>query len=371
MRDLTGRGARACALLAAFFALALAPEPAAAFDDAALARQAYEGIILPGYAGFAETSRAFAIQAGALCKAPSAAALDETRAAARATLLAWGRIEPLRFGPIITKQRLDRLLFYPDQHGIIGKQTSKLLAKRDEADIEPEKLAGASVAVQGFGALDAVLYGNGSEALATTAPEASYRCHYVGALAADVAQIATETHAEWAGDYGRTWLAPGGGNKVYLSAKETTQALYRAYVTEIEVIRLQRLAPLMGGEARASGPATPLLPHSGLGVPFILAAIEGERDLLGNSGFLADDLASTDKERSAIAVLGSVATDLGFALRAGEAAAAMAPNALADEKARERLAPMLLSLKNAEDTGRAALGDLTGQTLGFNSLDGD
>src|SRR4029079_5814013 len=170
---------------------------------------------------------------------------------------------------------------------------------------------------------------------------------------------------------GRTWLAPGGGNKVYLSAKETTQALYRAYVTEIEVIRLQRLAPLMGGEARASGPATPLLPHSGLGLPFILAAIEGERDLLGNSGFLADDLASTDKERSAIAVLGSVATDLGFALRAGEAAAAMAPNALADEKARERLAPMLLSLKNAEDTGRAALGDLTGQTLGFNSLDGD
>jgi uncharacterized protein len=35
------------------------------------------------------------------------------------------------------------------------------------------------------------------------------------------------------------------------------------------------------------------------------------------------------------------------------------------------LAPMLLSLKSAEETGRAALGDLTGQTLGFNSLDGD
>ena len=33
--------------------------------------------------------------------------------------------------------------------------------------------------------------------------------------------------------------------------------------------------------------------------------------------------------------------------------------------------PMQLSLKNAEETGRAALGDLTGLTLGFNSLDGD
>ena len=66
-----------------------------------------------------------------------------------------------------------------------------------------------------------------------------------------------------------------------------------------------------------------------------------------------------------------MATDLGFAIRAGEAAAAMAPDPLADAPARERLAPMLLSLKNAETTGRAALGDLTGQTLGFNSLDGD
>jgi predicted lipoprotein len=186
-----------------------------------------------------------------------------------------------------------------------------------------------------------------------------------------MAQIAAETQAEWAGDYGRTWLAPGGDNRVYLTAQETTQALYRAYVTEIEVIRLQRLAPIMGGEAKGSGPPTPLLPHSGLGLPFILAAVEGERDILGKNGFLAADLASNDKERSAIAMLGSVATDLGFAIRAGEAAAAMAANALANEKARGRLAPMLLSLKNAEDTGRAALGDLTGQTLGFNSLDGD
>ena len=108
-----------------------------------------------------------------------------------------------------------------------------------------------------------------------------------------------------------------------------------------------------------------------MGLAFILANIEGERDILGDKRLPRRGSGEHDKERSAIAILGSVATDLGFAIRAGEAAAAMAPNALADAKARERLAPMLLSLKNAEETGRAALGDLTGQTLGFNSLDGD
>jgi hypothetical protein len=108
-----------------------------------------------------------------------------------------------------------------------------------------------------------------------------------------------------------------------------------------------------------------------LGLAFILANIEGERDILSDKGFLAEDLATTDKERDALAILGSVATDLGFALRSGEAALAMAPNPFTDDKARARLAPVLLSLKNAEETGRAALGDLTGQSLGFNSLDGD
>ena len=70
-------------------------------------------------------------------------------------------------------------------------------------------------------------------------------------------------------------------------------------------------------------------------------------------------------------MLGSVITDLGFAIRAGEAAAAMSANPFADPKARARLTPMLLALKNAEEIGRAALGELTGLTLGFNSLDGD
>jgi predicted lipoprotein len=355
----------ACALLAMFAATG----PAAAFDDAALAKQAYAGIILPGYARFDDAARAFEQKSAALCKAPSQPSLDATRAASRATLLAWGRIAPIRFGPITYKQRLDRLLFYPDQHGIVGKQTTKLIAKRDDADLDPVKLEGASVAVQGFGAVDVALYGHGTEALATADPEAAFRCRYIHALAADIAQIAADTHADWTGEYKQAWLQPGDGNKAFLTAKETTLALFSAYVTEIEVVRLQRLAPAMGAEsAKAS---SPLLPHSGLGLPYLISVVEGARDLVGTSGFLADDLATTDKERAALAIVGSVATDLGFAVRAGEAAVAMAPDPLQDAAARERLGPMLLSLESAEATGRAALGDLTGQTIGFNSLDGD
>jgi hypothetical protein len=365
MKSIGRAGTLACILLA----MSVSTGPAVAFDDAALAKQAYAGIIRPGYARFEEAARSFSEKSAALCKAPSQPALDATRAAARETLLAWGRIAPIRFGPITYKQRLDRLLFYPDQHGIVGKQTAKLIAKRDDTDLDPAKLEGASVAVQGFGAVDVALYGRGAEALATVDPEAAFRCRYVHALAADIAEIAAGTHADWTGEYKQAWLYPGEGNKAFLTAKETTLALFSAYVTEIEVVRLQRLAPAMGVESAKS--SSPLLPHSGLGLPYLISVVEGARDLIGTSGFLADNLATTDKERAALAIVGSVATDLGFAVRAGEAALAMAPDPLQDAAARERLGPMLLSLKSAEATGRAALGDLTGQTIGFNSLDGD
>jgi hypothetical protein len=342
--------------------------PAMALDDAALARQSYEKIIVPGYGAFANASHSLADKTRVLCSAPSAEALAATRQAVRNALLAFGRVEVIRFGPIAQKQRQDRLLFYPDAHGIVGKQTAKLLAKRDEADIDAEKLAGASVAMQGFGALDVALYGKGSEQLASAGPEVAFRCGYIKALTAGIAQIARETLDEWMGDYGKLWLNPGGDNKTYLSAKETTQALYRAYVTQLEVLRLQRLAAVSGPDAK---PAGPLLPHSGLALPFVLAGVEGERAVLGSDGFTATGLASNEKEQAAVSMLGSVETDLGFAVRAGEAAAAMSPDAFTDAAARKRLTPMLLSLKNAEEVGRAALGDLTGQTLGFNSLDGD
>lgn len=347
-------------------ALLFAPAaPALAFDDAKLARQAYATIILPGYAGFDGAAAEFAGKAEALCASPSAGALEQARAAARAALLALGRVDVLRFGPIVAKQRLERLLFTPDPHGIVRKQTSRLLARRDAADIAEEKLAGASVAVQGFGAVDVVLFGEGADALAGNGEEAAFRCRYLMALARNIAQLAAEVHAEWRDTYKRAWLQPGGADAAYLSAKETTQTLFRAYVTELEVIRTQRQPGLLADPSGGFAPLT--LGRTAL--PFVVANIAGARALLGSGGFQAEDLAQSDGERAAIEIIGSVATDLTFALRAGETAAAKPADA--GEDARQQLQLMQLSLKNAEETGRAALGQLTGQALGFNSLDGD
>jgi len=352
-----------CALAAAV--------PALAYDNAALARRAYDQLILPGYARFAETARVFADHADALCRAPSIAALADARAAAKSALLAWGRIEPIRFGPITANQRLERLLFFPDPHHVADRQIARLLTAKNDDAITRERLTGASVAVQGFGAVDVALFGPGSDGLAAADPAGEFRCRYLSALAAGIADIAADVQAEWSGAYARTWLEPGGDNRTFLSAAETTQALYRAYVTELDVLRLHRLAPMLGAGGKASK-SPPLLRHSGLAIAFILAGIEGARDMLGEGGFLADDPSTDEDVQAARDILESAATDLGFAARAGEAAEALAAaGGEADDILRGKLVAMGTALDNADAVSRPTLGELTGQTLGFNSLDGD
>jgi len=358
-------------LTLAFVALLVGFTPATAFDDAALARRALERHILPGYENFADAAKTFAHTASELCRKPSEATLEETRATARDTLLAWGRIEHIRFGPISKDQRLDRMLLYPAPRGIVPKQIARLLRQKDLKALEPHKLAHASVAVQGFTAIVPVLFGKGSNQLALSASPNSFRCQYVEALAEGIAQIASETLGDWSGAFGQTWLNPGPENPAFLNAKETTRALYRSYVTELEVARLQRLAPMLQNETENGTHAEPLFPNSELGLPFILANIEGLRSLLTESGFIDATWATDEKEQTAQAILRSVETDLGFSIRAGKSALAIAPNALADPEARKKLVPMTFALKNAEVTGRSALGTLTGLFLGFNSLDGD
>jgi uncharacterized protein len=365
----TARSISAGALIA-FSSLLIGAAPAAAFDHAAVAKRTLETHILPGYEHFDAAARSFASAASTLCNAPSPTALAQTREVGREALMAWGRIEHIRFGPITEAQRLDRLLFYPDPRGFARKQIARLLKRHNEGDLSPEKLATASVAVQGFTAVDRVLFGKGSDALATPASAPSFRCLYVKALAVGIAQIASDTLAAWQGPYRKQWLTPGAGDRAFLDRSETTQALLRAYVTELEVVRLQRLAPVLSMEDKA-GRMEPLLPKSGLAVPYLLANIEGLQDLLLASGFTDRALAEDEKAQSAMSILESVVTDLGFALRSGQGAIAVAPDVFASAEARAKLSPMVYSLKNAEETGRGALGTLTGLSLGFNSLDGD
>jgi predicted lipoprotein len=74
-----------------------------------------------------------------------------------------GRRRDIRFGPVTEENRLERILFWPDRKGIGLKQVQAAIAGEDATAADPQTLPGKSVAMQGLGALEFVLFGTGSD----------------------------------------------------------------------------------------------------------------------------------------------------------------------------------------------------------------
>lgn len=351
----------------------LAAQPCLAFDHAGVARQALERHIRPGYDHFANAAGRFEAATAALCGAPSTARLKKTRAAFRDTVLAWGRVEHIGFGPVTEEKRRDRLVFWPDRKGLGRKQVENLIAASASTPLAAEALSGKSVAVQGLTAFDVVGFGPGSEALAGRS--GAGRCRYAAAVAANVAGIARAVKTGWTDPTGfsAVWLNPGPENPHFLDAAETTRALVRAFIDGLEVTRDSRLAGPLGFKDRTLRPLAPPFPNSHLAVPLIAADIEGLSALLKDSGFLDEGVVASPGAPSneTAATLRAIAEELGLAIKAAKKAAALSPTPFTDPKGKEQLVLMGFPLRNARFTGGAALSSAAGLGIGLNASDGD
>ena len=245
--------------------------------------RAVDGFIRPGYQAFHTSAGTLAQATAAFCKAPSEESRRAVDDAFRQAVTDWGRIEIVRIGPVLDDNRFERILFYPDRKGTGLKQVQALLAKKNEADADVKTMAGKSVAIQGFGALEFALYGTGSEALMTE-PE-SFRCRYAAAVAAHIETTAGQLVTAWDAPDGvqRDWKHPGPQNPVFRTGKEAVTALLGILVHGAEAVRDQRIETFYrhGGIAR---PKSAVFWRSGNTWTSINANIEGLQALFDKSG---------------------------------------------------------------------------------------
>ena len=120
--------------------------------------------VLPRYAQLADAAAALDAAGSRFCEAPATAAIDEVRSAFHAAADAWHGVEHLRFGPMESRLRAERLAFWPDPRNATGRQLGELLAGRDPAGLTPEGFLRASAAVQGLPAMEWLLFDAGAEA---------------------------------------------------------------------------------------------------------------------------------------------------------------------------------------------------------------
>lgn len=354
---------RILAWLVAFSSFGLAT-PAFATKAQVIVNDAIDGFVRPGYHLFHEATLALSEAGKALCTTPSQAALDTARAAFGSTVDAWSSIEIVRFGPVTEQNRLERVLFWPDRKGTGLKQVQAALAAKDATAADPAQLAGKSVAMQGLGALEFVLYGTGSEALATGD---AYRCSYGAAIAGNLVAIASDLDTAWASPDGfaKTWANPGADNPLYRDGTEAVTELMDVFVTGTELVRDVRLGGFLGADAKDDKPKQALFWRSGKTVDALAGNLDGMRALLEASklaGALPADQAWMG---------GEALFEFSNAANAASAAEGPIADVLADPAKRAKLAYFGLVTSSLSNIFGTQMSGALGLTAGFSSLDGD
>ncbi|MBO3758727.1 hypothetical protein J5J10_16675 [Ciceribacter sp. L1K23] len=327
--------------------------------------KAVDGFIRPGYHAFLESARILETDMAALCATPDDETLGKARQGFEETVRSWSRIEIVRVGPVIEQNRFERILFYPDRKSTGLKQVQAALAKNDETTTSVETLKDKSVAMQGLGALEFILYGTGNEELTGT-PD-SYRCRYGKAIAGNLVRLGSELTTAWDDPQGvsAAWKAPGPDNPVYRDAREAVTGLLGVLVHGAEAIRDQRLETFYRGPDAAAFPKQAIYWRSGLTFVSISENLTGLDMLLKGAG-MADLL-----DPGVRSIVTSIDFVLKSLIRISQDIDPAVDQAVSAEKPRAKLDFLLLNSRDLIVRLNDGYGGAIGLGAGFSFSDGD
>lgn len=322
-------------------------------------------VFRPAFAQFAEEAGSLQTNVAALCDTPSTDTLTTAQNQFRSTVTAWSRIELYRFGPLMQDNRTDAILFWPDRKGIALRQVQGALADQDPTATSATTLEGKSVAMQGLGALEFLLFGTDYETLGSVA--GAYRCSYAEAIAGLISQRAMAMSTEWADPAGisQRLLQPTEADPDYRSTREVLEVLVGTLAHGTEAIRDQRLLPFLGRDDAAPKPKSALFWRSGMTLPSISANFDGLEALV--EGSRIGEASGEDNAwvaNSAAFELGNVARAVGLVTEPVEAA-------LADPSQKQALDYLVIITQSLDTVFGESLSAALGLSVGFSSLDGD
>ncbi|WP_137929398.1 imelysin family protein [Mesorhizobium comanense] len=328
-------------------------------------QRAVEGFVRPAYAGLHEHAQALAKALHKLCEAPSQAALEAARVEFSAAVYAWSSAEIIGFGPIKENNRLERMLYWPDRKGLGLKQVQAVLSAKDPSATDPAQLAGKSIAMQGLGALEFVLYGDGAEALA--AKDDPYRCAYGAAVAGNIETIASEVADAWnkPDGFAALWANPGPQNPLYRDGNEAVTELVGVLINELEMVRDVRLKGFLGTKPDGDKPKLTIYWRSQNTTNALAGNLAGI-DALFQVSKLGDALPEEARWMAE-----SIHIQLTNGVSTAKSVQGPIDKALADPALRQKLEHFRLITSSLSTLIGTRLTQEFGLTAGFSSLDGD
>lgn len=323
------------------------------------------GYIQPAYDRFEDKTRLLRDATSQLCEKPSAENLEAARSAFSQTVAAWARVEWFRIGPVIVDNNLERVLFYPDRRGTGLRQVQAAIAKKDPTVTDAESLAQKSVAMQGLGALEFLLYGNGNEALETSTE--TFRCTYAKAIGENLNARAVYFSSTWRSEtnVARQWLAPSDSNAWFRHEEEAVVVLVGTLIHGLEAVKDVRINSFLREEQESDRPKSAILWRSRNTMPSITQDLIGLRDLFDISG-----IESVLPEQ--FSGLGnSIRFEFEQAIGAAQSLEGPIDELLRDPKSREKIKYLRLAIRQAVAHLDREFLPALGLRVGFSFGDGD
>ncbi len=347
------------------------PEPSAAaaqyplLASAETMALAVNRAIRPAFARFDRAATALAGTVETLCLEPSAAAAKASDLAFAETVAAFSRIELLKFGPLAEQNRSERLYFWADRQGNALRQVQQILLAHDPEAITAAGLAAKSVAVQGLGALEYVLFGTGAETLQTG--EGAFRCQYGKAIAQAVATIAAELSVAWLAEDGIALhlMQPSPQLTDYRSTGEALEEIVGQMVHGLEAVRNSRLLALVGNAGAKPQPKLASFWRSGNTMTALRGNIDGLRALFELSRI------GQAVGPQQMGLENTILFEFGNAARAIDLVNSPIAEAVLDPKQLAALKYLVIVTQSLQELIADQLGTALGLSVGFSALDGD
>ncbi len=207
-----------------------------------------DAVVIPAYERFAAATAPLARNAAGFCAAIDADSLAALQQDFSAAYDGWQGVQHIQFGPITWFNWNFRLQFWPDDKGTGARQLDALLATADPAVLVPEAFAQQSVGVQGFPALERLLFSDDSLVALQNEP---YRCQTVQAISRNLDDIASGVAQRWRDEF-RTTVANADERGFFESAEDATIDYMKAVVESVRRIQQQKVQPVLGDNQAAA-----------------------------------------------------------------------------------------------------------------------
>ena len=205
---------------------------ASPYVQAEAPKEQWHTSIATGYGQLVETTEKLNDSARHYCEAPDKAKLDQVKEAWADGFHAWQAVRFVDFGPIQQNSLAWQFQFWPDQKNLIAKKVDAWV--EGEQKITVENLAGDSVAVKGFPAIEYMLFDPRLEGKQLALPHPR-TCEMLTTVTSLMASNAQSLRNDWA-----TFKSH------YLSTGDYGDATVLAAMHALETIKNKRLGAPMG-----------------------------------------------------------------------------------------------------------------------------